>query len=712
MRGKIVFIVFMIFLITGSFAGGVLAAEAKGEKSLEEAINIAKKGFAVPAELNEFTSNYNEYGKEANWWLNWSGKKGQMSIEVDAKTGEIIRMHRYSSGEQRGIKLPQLNYQEAKTIAGNVIKKLQPDKGNNLVLKEDEDRPALEINPWGTPRYNFRFQREVEGIPFPNNGVNVAIDGDTGEVLSYNFDWYQGKLTVPSKLLTNEEAQSVFNKEFPLELVYFRPQATDKTDAPAIKLVYQLRQPSHVLIDPVTGKVVKREELHETYDGGAREEMATGAMNKEADLTPEEAKEVTKIEALISKDEAAKKAQQILKLGKEYKLTNSSLQRIWDVPDKIAWQLSWQKTKNGDYQGYASATMDGETGELLNFTLYQYDEDGNKAPIYDKEQSENLAWQLITELQPEKAKEVRLYELDTNRGSKPPRSHRFVYQRLVNGIPFPQNGFEIRVNAVTGQVESYSLRWSQGEFPAPNTVIDEEQATKWYGDEVPLALEFITSYDSSSEETKVKLLYHLRRVPYTMLDGVSGMPLDWNGAPYEKAKPAVFTDIVNHPARADIELLASAGIIEGTADGKFKPDHPITQGELAKMLAKLTEDRGPIIPLPRLALDPDAWHTQWVSDIVGKGLLKEEEVDPEEIVTKEFLATTLVRYLGLEKAAQLTEIYKLRFNDVEAISPQHKGHIAIADGLGIIPAGEKFIPQKQITRAETATALVKALKLD
>jgi len=702
----------LFFVVT---IGGSLPAAGASGQSLENAIKIAKSSFTVPTSYTEFTSRYNEYRETASWWLNWRGETGEMTVEVDAVTGDILRMYHYPKREYGTIKLPKLNYQEAKKIADQTVGKLQPERVDELVFKADSSQPSLDVNPWGPPSYTFRYERSVKGIPYPDDGITLTVNGDTGEILSYNFNWYKKELVVPDKLLSQEEAQRIFKEKFPLELMYFRTVPDNQKEKPEIKLVFRLRDPSLVRIDPVTGQVLEPEPRYIIFPAeaeGLREQAADGALKVQ--LTPEEIAEITKIKNLIDKEQAAAVAAKVLELSEDFELEGSALQRVWPEPDRVVWQLSWQARRGDEYRGFASATVDGETGELLSFYCYLYDrEDGQKEPVYNYDQCKELAWQLVRRLQPQKANEVRVYEVKTGGDPVQARSYRFVFERLVKGIPFPQNGFEVTVNAVTGRVESYNMNWSETTFPAPDTVIDASQATEWYSREVPLRLEFVTSYDRQTGEPVVRLLYHLGDVPYTMLDGISGIPLNWQGKPFETAKPAVFTDIENHPAREAIELLAAAGVIEGTEDGKFYPDRPITQGELAKILSKLENRGAPIIPLPmpRIELDPEAWYTSWITEVLKKGLLKAEEVDPEAMVSRELLAATLIRYIGLEKAAALPDVYKVPFADAADVAREYTGHAVLAHALGIVPALDgKFLPKNIVTRGDAAIAVVKALQ--
>ena len=49
-----------------------------------------------------------------------------------------------------------------------------------------------------------------------------------------------------------------------------------------------------------------------------------------------------------------------------------------------------------------------------------------------------------------------------------------------------------------------------------------------------------------------------------------------------------FDDVAGHWAEQDIAVLASGDILQG-ADGHFRPDDPITRGEMAVVMARLLD---------------------------------------------------------------------------------------------------------------------------
>lgn len=60
----------------------------------------------------------------------------------------------------------------------------------------------------------------------------------------------------------------------------------------------------------------------------------------------------------------------------------------------------------------------------------------------------------------------------------------------------------------------------------------------------------------------------------------------WELGEIKKEMIGMFTDIVGHWAKGDIEYLAKLGIVKGYEDGSYKPDKEVTRAEVASMIAK------------------------------------------------------------------------------------------------------------------------------
>jgi uncharacterized membrane protein YkoI len=719
--GKFLSLFLMLALLVTSWAfAGSSGQAATPAVSLEEAIRIAKGFFPVPAELSEFSSHYHEYQEKAVWWLNWQGAEGEggeMTVQVDAVTGDVLSMYRWKPGSssQPVVKLPKITQGQAEKIALELLEKLQPEKSRHFELVQEPDQPVLVVNPYGPARYQFYFQRFFQEIPFPANSVRIVLDGDTGEVLEYSFSWDQVTLQVPEKILDQAAAEKIFQDEFGMELIYFRPVAEKRGQKMPVKFVYRVKEPARVIIDAATGEIIQLDEIYygpERGADGAGESMKSPADSAVPVLSPEEQKEVIELESLLTQEQSLEIAKRVLDIPRDYILTNASLRDLWEEPGKKVWVFSWRPDVD-EYRGYLEVTMEAKTGEIVGFSDYRYDEEKEKQdPRYDREQAREIAEKFMKKLQPEKTGQVRLQESRVPSGEKAPRSHSFVFERMVDGIPFPQNGFNLTVDAVSGRVSYYRLQWSEGEFPRPVQLLGEEKAAVRYLEQVPLKLAFLYPPVQGEKERPVYLAYYFPRIFSQMIDGLTGEALDWGGKPIEQAKPAVFSDIADHPARQDIELLAAAGIVEGTEDGRFRPEDTITQAELAKMLIKAKGDRGPVIPLPRPLADSQAWYGEWMYRAVAGGLITEEEMAPEEPVSRERLAVMLIRHLGYEKPASLSQIYQLDFVDQDRIRQEYRGHVALACGFRLFDEGDRFNPDGPVSRAQAAVTLVRLLNLE
>ena len=84
----------------------------------------------------------------------------------------------------------------------------------------------------------------------------------------------------------------------------------------------------------------------------------------------------------------------------------------------------------------------------------------------------------------------------------------------------------------------------------------------------------------------------------------------------------------------------------------------------------------------------------------------------EAKVTREEAIKYIIRAFGQEPLDNIGDIYKLEFDDVDKISTNLRGHIAIAKGLGIISEGRNFRPKDNLTREEAAVLIYNILNRD
>ncbi|MFZ3578296.1 S8 family serine peptidase [Virgibacillus sp. DJP39] len=165
-------------------------------------------------------------------------------------------------------------------------------------------------------------------------------------------------------------------------------------------------------------------------------------------------------------------------------------------------------------------------------------------------------------------------------------------------------------------------------------------------------------------------------------------------------------DIAGHEAEDAIKSGVNNQLLDSYTDSKFKPDNALTRKDLAKYLVLGNGIRQSGEKPSSDVKDEDAAFVQAVTgkgaalkDInqVFNGVMLEVEDNkfvPNQHVTREELAYSLVQSLGLQEEAEghtgdVTVQYKderITLNDSDSISEQYKGYVQLALNLNILNA--------------------------
>lgn len=723
----------------GMSAENTYTAKAGGQQaavSLEQAIKLAKEDFAVPEGFDRFETVFNQSDKKAFWELNWfsSGEPGgNMNIRVNAETGEIWGMHRWippaPGQEYRG--LPKYTREQVESTALALAVKLQPErfKETRLQPNSDSDYLPLMYRERGPVEYRYNYARIINGVPYPENGINITVSGDTGEVTGFDLNWDDTRDLPPAAgCITQAQAEQVLRSEASPELYYFRPSLPGGKEVP-LKLVYRLPGlQDQVIIDALTGKVLSKEggfnKFYGMAGGGAGFSMAD-SRKIPTTLAPVEESAVEEARNLLPRDKALEMAKSAINVPGDYTLNSSRLEQDYMFKNNKIWHFNWQ-TGDELHRKWLDISVDAVSGVLVSFDLNLYANkfDFMKEPEvkFSEEDARKIAEDFVKKVQPGRWGQVVFKSSRPDPGlvagptEKPrPRSYNFNWVRLANGIQFPENGFYLTVNSTTGEVTGYRMTWWDVDFPATQGVIIKEAAADGYLQKAQLTLAYMRLWSPDKwigpQEAKVQLVYSLAQRNFVMLDAFTGQPLNFQGevvtTPGEKDR---FEDLAGHPAREAVELLARTGIITGEG-GKYRPDEPITQAELITMLVKSSEQRPAAEFRAAAGTGGDPWYRPYYNAAARIGIIQAGELpDPDTAVTREVLAQLTIHAMGYYKVARLSEIYALNFQDADEIPDYLRGHVALAAGLGLIePVDGKFLPKAVVTRGEAAMSLVKML---
>lgn len=169
---------------------------------------------------------------------------------------------------------------------------------------------------------------------------------------------------------------------------------------------------------------------------------------------------------------------------------------------------------------------------------------------------------------------------------------------------------------------------------------------------------------------------------------------------------ANFTDFgADHWAYQYVDELVSTGVINGYEDGTYRPENNVTRAELAKLIVAQFGASGEKAYTDVAEAD---WFHQYVS-VSGGYFLSEGEFRPASQATREEVAYAI--YVAKKLTPATTQA---TFTDAANIDASYQQAVASVFASGIItgyPDGS-FLPKNNITRAEVATVLSRAIKLN
>lgn len=171
-------------------------------------------------------------------------------------------------------------------------------------------------------------------------------------------------------------------------------------------------------------------------------------------------------------------------------------------------------------------------------------------------------------------------------------------------------------------------------------------------------------------------------------------------------------------ARKHIANLAAMRIFEGYDDGTFRPHKPVTRLEAVITAVRLMDLREEAEAANDSNLNfkdaniiqrkyPQAVGYVAVAAENNLFIETEDRLQPESAASRLWVATMLVKALGLEDEALKKMNTKLDFKDANAIPAGSVGYVAVAVEKGIIYGYDNgtFQPNKPVTRAEIAAFL-------
>jgi phosphoribosyl-AMP cyclohydrolase len=178
-------------------------------------------------------------------------------------------------------------------------------------------------------------------------------------------------------------------------------------------------------------------------------------------------------------------------------------------------------------------------------------------------------------------------------------------------------------------------------------------------------------------------------------------------------KPAInFSDITGHWAGASIKQAVTAGIVSGYPDGTFKPSTTVTRAEFAVMLMNTLKPQGEGATLTFTdTAKIGAWAKKAVAQAVQSGIINgyaDGSFRPGAAMTRSEMAAMIANALKLSIEVNAST----QFADDKDIPIWAKGAVAALKETGIVEGTDanKFNPGAPTTRAEAVIVLLNMLQ--
>lgn len=708
-------------VVAASTAAQAATAKLTKDAAYQMALTYAKLPEGMKLDNTYFRSG-DTWRSFPEWSFSWNSKKTNddnslyISVSVDANTGSLTSYTRNGGVQDSAASGSKISREAALAKADWFLKQANSQK-STLVQLYDRDL-AQQKPPLGIAvSYNFHFVRYVDGIPFPENGADIRVDGN-GNIISYLLTWTDSvKFEQQKGLLDEKAALNAYKVNTKAKMSFGLPWENQNQDNPTPSLIY--RNPFQNYLDPVSGKLVTPS--LQPVKATELEAVSTGKLSSLHTGKP------------LTQEEALAFAEKTLPIS-GYQLINANYNESSQRGNRPIWNLQMEKKQKSN-ERFAYCEIDAVTGDILSFSNDSQPFRQEKEGTVSKKQAERLkksAMETLRKWSPTLASDLYYSEAESGNSGKMPgnsSSSYFQFQRYVKGIPAASGSASVTINNITGEVTSYYVNIGSESYPKqlPEHISADEALDAWLKEAQPelvYVMEPVNEADltwkgTSDTNRNVQLVYRMSTTPsdepYDLDASSGGWISQSTGKPYtlHREKP---TDIAGIPAEQALMLMYQYDAIQ-VKDGKLMPELSITRGEMIDMLI-ITLNQGKISPMmyeQRAASYSDVAKTSnyfaSVENAVDRGLLDKnsKNLNPDQKITRAELADMLVRALGYRQLAGHSEMFTSALTDIA--NSKLRGPIIIINSLGIMPAEQNlFKPDEQVSRADAALAFSRFLE--
>lgn len=183
--------------------------------------------------------------------------------------------------------------------------------------------------------------------------------------------------------------------------------------------------------------------------------------------------------------------------------------------------------------------------------------------------------------------------------------------------------------------------------------------------------------------------------------------------PGEEAEETIsFTDLDGHWAQEEIYEMAKQGYLRGRGDGVYDPEGLVTMAELSEMMVNVLGLQKPAYSGFLTDVSGDEWFARSIQsvydyNIIDSNLIKENQIAPNHAVTREEMASVLVRAFCASYGNVMFLGDEAPFDDRDQAEEWTQPYIDQAYELKLMEGATNttFEPKSTLTRAQAAVTL-------
>ncbi len=720
---RIVLTIFTVFLVLGGSIISFADSNVSKEEAKKTAENALKNYLGVELD-DKFESRIEfrdkRYEDKSVWNIEWYKYQDDIHInidaEIDSNNGKILELRYHNWNRDRNnIVIPIMTKEEAKKIADDFLKKINPVESTKVKLSDDN----YWLQRFRGEEYSFNYVRQENGIDFSQDNIQIGINGVTGKIESYRFDWdYDVKFDENKDVIAKDKAKQVLKDNTDMKLVYFDVDKNDDNKPESIDLSYKSYNEKGFLVDAKTGEMVRwdgsKDELkYKDIKDEEKEKIynnSTKPQKRSKELTEKEAKDIINSIAKDFIKDDFKIDRFRYEEDDDYYMNRG--RKIWEADLNI---------KDKDMDGNIS--IDALTGEMIDFDVYRFnDEDEDFTPKITWNEGYDKAIDVLSKYYGYNIKDLDTKLLEQKgyhyiNGKKiNSDSYYYDFARINNKMNYENNDIHVSVDAITGDVTGVRYVWNNdAKFTTADNVIDKDKAKDIYFDNHKIELGYTTINDNEENDKKATLAYALEDM-YRLdkIDAITGKTLDYNGEEFKNKDDKDYSDkIKDHWAKKELTILSDSYIIDFKT---FEPNNEISKIDAVKMIVNAkgynTYRTRDMKDLKFKDIKNDDEDMSYIKLAVEYGFVenKEENFNKDAKITRQEMTKMIVKLIDKEEMANMKGVYSLGFNDEASIGNDYKGYVAVCKGLGIV-AGDNsnFRPKDNATMTEMAVSIYKAL---